>query len=252
MNIYNIQTYTDFDPFFVESNLISFQRIWRYNKYHKNKNIIIKNINNLINHYDPITLNYFFESNKINNINNLYPIIIRHNMYIYEIDSLNEIIKEDKKEVFSNIDIDSHHIENIKFLCKNFKVNKLKLTKKEKLFHKKTNIFQIFLDLETYFTLDIYEKINKSKLPKILNELRLMWTAFIEDNNINEIELFGSEINWNFKKNTYEEILLKNINSMINNNLDQNFKKTICYIIIGAFSYVDSNIKKIYRNIDFI
>lgn len=252
MNIYNIQTYRDFDPFFVESNIISFQRIWRYNKYHKYKNIIIKNINNLINHYDPITLNYFYESNKINNINNLYPIIIGNNMYIYEIDSLNEIIKEDKKEVFSNLDIEKTHIYNIKFLCKNFKVHKLKLTKKEKIYHKKTTIFQIFLDLETYFTLDIYEKVKKSKLPKVLNELRMMWTAFIEDNNINEIELFGSQINWNLKNNTHEEILLRNINSMINNNLDQNFKKTICYIIIGAFSYVDSKVKKIYRNIDFI
>ena len=251
MNIFNIQTFKICDPFFVESQIISVQRLWRFKKYHKNKYIICKNINKLKNYYDPISLNYFFECGKLINIDNLYPIFLRNELYVYEIESLIEIIKADKKEIFSNTNIEEHHIDNIKFISRNIK-NESKFTKKEKFYHKKTKIFQIFNELETYFTLELYEKIKKRNLDKILNELRMMWIAFTEDNNINEVDLFGKKINWNFKKNNYEEILLNNINILINNNLEVNLKKAICFIIIGAFSYVDSNIKKIYNNIDFI
>ena len=69
MNIFNIPTFKICDPFFVESQIISVQRLWRFKKYHKNKYIICKSISKLKNYYDPISLNYFFECGKLININ---------------------------------------------------------------------------------------------------------------------------------------------------------------------------------------
>ena len=67
-----------------------------------------------------------------------------------------------------------------------------------------------------------------------------------------EKEIENSTLKENNSETQKEEDLLNNINILINNNLEKPFRKNICYIIIGAFSYVDKNIKKIYKNIDFI
>ena len=101
--------------------------------------------------------------------------------------------------------------------------------------------------------MELYENIKKYKLSEVFTELKMLWRAFKEDNRINEIELFGNQIIWtNNKIDNIENILLKNINIMINNKLENNIRKNICYIIIGAFSYVDKDIKKIYNNFEFI
>ena len=52
--------------------------------------------------------------------------------------------------------------------------------------------------------------------------------------------------------NNIEIILIDKINFLLNNNLDYNLRKMITYLIIGAFAYVDVDIKKIYTDIDFI
>ena len=79
--------------------------------------------------------------------------------------------------------------------------------------------------IETYFTLSIYESINKNFLMTIFNELKLMWNSYKQDYQINEKQLFGKVINWNLNMLNIEEHLLKNIDIMINNDLDKLFKK---------------------------
>jgi hypothetical protein len=113
------------------------------------------------------------------------------------------------------------------------------------------DIFQIFYELGTYFTLNMYESIDKNNLEIIFNELKLMWNSFKQDYQINELQLFGEELNWD-KCSKIEYKLLENIKIMIDNKIDDVFKKNICYLIIGSFCYVDKDLKKIYNNIDFI
>ena len=96
----------------------------------------------------------------------------------------------------------------------------------------------------------MYNKIDRDNFKNILSELKMMWNAFRIDNNLDEVELFGCVLKWNSKK--YEDQLLTNIKIMIDNKLDKSFKKALSYVIIGAFAYVDKNIKKMYNDIDFI
>ena len=96
----------------------------------------------------------------------------------------------------------------------------------------------------------MYNKIDRDNFKNILSELKMMWNAFKIDNNLDELELFGCVLKWNSKK--YEDQLLTNIKIMIDNKLDKNFKKALSYVIIGAFAYVDKDIKKTYNDIDFI
>ncbi len=247
MFICNIEIFEDVDPFKLESCIISLQRRVRYwlNFYHLR--LILKNFKILSNNQDPITLNEI----KIHNINKLYPIFRRSRMYVYEIESLDMLISNKMKEVYSNTKFKRYEIKNIKKLqCK--KVKKLDMyNDKEKLYFLKIDIFQRFFELKTYFTLELYEKINKINLNKIFGELRMMWTAYIADNSINENDILKNKLDWRNSKNI-ELKLLQNIHNLINCNLEDIFIKNICYIIIGAFSYVDPNIKKIYNNIDFI
>lgn len=264
MDICGIRVFKECDPFYIELQIFKFQYLWKYHKYHKSKMIIIKNMNLLRNHCDPISLNNFY-INKISNqylinIDNLYPIIINNNMYIYELTSLKELINQNINEIYLNIPFEKKHVNNIIFLTKYMKNDNIPLTASEILYKKKIEIFQIFFELGTYFTLQLYENINKNKLNDVFNELKMIWTSFKDDNNVDENSIFGQTIKWNHinikkgskTKNPIEDKLLDNINIMINNKLEDNFKKNICYIIIGAFSYADSNIKKIYNNIDFI
>ena len=261
MNICGIKIYSDIDPFFLESKIIAFQSLWLYNKYHRHKYYIIKNINNIGNNQDPISLNKIIKNNKIININNLYPIFKNGKMYVYELKSLNDILKNDVNEIYTNLPFLNHEVNSINFLLS--KINTqgcnassslekiIKYTDKEKIYFLKINIFQKFYELGTYFTLELYESINKTNLQQILSELKMIWNSFKEDNNINENEMFQKQLNWKYT-NDVEDKLLNNINIMINNNLEDNFKKSICYLIIGAFCYVDKELKKIYNNIVFI
>ena len=253
MDINGITVFKECDPFNIELQIIKVQYLWKYHKYHKSKMKIIKNFKLLKNHCDPISLDYFFIDNSyFKNLNNIYPIFYDNVMYVYQLSSLKELIEQNINEIYSNKPFQLNDIKNILFLTKNCKIPKVKITNTEKLYNKKIKIFQIFYELETYFTLALYENINKKKLFDVYNELYLIWTSFRDDNKIDEINIFRTKIKWSKKRKDIENKLLDNIDIMINNNLEDVFKKNICYIIIGAFSYVDKYIKKIYNNIDFI
>ena len=254
MYIQNIKIYQDIDPFFLESQIIGLQRIWKYRTYHKPKYDIINNFNIIGNTYDPISLNQITKDGKILNMDILYPILRNNRMFVYELQSLFEIIENNMNEVYTNEPFSINEINHIKFLKSSKEVSNgkdRKITKKEKLYFLKIDIFQIFYELGTYFTLSMYESIDKNNLGIIFNELKLMWTSFKQDYQINESQLFGKELIWN-KCPKIENKLLENINILINNKLDDIFRKNICYLIIGSFCYVDKDLKKIYNNIDFI
>jgi hypothetical protein len=98
--------------------------------------------------------------------------------------------------------------------------------------------------------LEIYEKVDKNQIEKILIELKMMWNAFKLDNKLNEIELFEKKLTWDDKN--YENQLLTNIQIMIDNKLEKSFRKAISFVIIGAFAYINSEIKQAYSDIDFV
>ena len=151
-------------------------------------------------------------------------------MYIYELSSLKELIKLNLNEVYTNSNFTRSEINSINFLTKNIRIRNEKLTKKEKLFFLKTDIFHIFYQLDTYFTLSLYESINKYKLKDVFNELKLFWNKFLLDYNINEFELIKNYLTWNQTSN-FEYHLLNNIYKMINNDIDQVFKNIFVILL---------------------
>ena len=229
------------------------QNSWRSYKMCKVPKLIVKNISKIKNEIDPISSYDLIKNNKIlTDLDRLYLIAKKNNYYLYEISSLNMLIDNSQNETFSNEKFSKSEIKEIKFYFKekeNICIRQKEISEKEKEFCLKTKIFDTFFKLDTYFTLTMYNNVKESDKSKIFTEVKLMWEAFKEDNNVTELELFGKSINWIYES---EESLLVNIDIMINNNLEKLFRKNICYIIIGAFSYVDKNIKKVYRNIDFI
>jgi len=233
------------------NNIIKIQRFIRYKLYYKHYNDIFNNIKKLNNNIDPITLNNIYKKSKIKKIEKLYPIFRNNKMYIYELVSLKELIKLNLGEVYTNTSFTKTEINKINFLTRNIKTINKKITKDEELFFLKTDIFQIFNELDTYFTFALYESIDKSKLKSIFIELKLLWNKYLEDYNINEYELIKHKLNWNQTSN-FEYYLLNNIYKMINNDIDKTFKKHICYIIIGSFCYVEPNIKNLFNDIEFI
>lgn len=233
------------------NNIIKIQRFIRYKLYYKHYNDIFNNIKKLNNNIDPITLNNIYKKSKIKKIEKLYPIFRNNKMYIYELVSLKELIKLNLGEVYTNTSFTKTEINKINFLTRNIKTRNKKITKDEELFFLKTDIFQIFNELDTYFTFALYESIDKSKLKSIFIELKLLWNKYLEDYNINEYELIKNKLNWNQTSN-FEYYLLNNIYKMINNDIDKTFKKHICYIIIGSFCYVEPNIKNLFNDIEFI
>ena len=233
------------------NNIVKIQRFVRYKLYYKHYNDIFNNIKKLNNNIDPITLNNIYKKSKIKKIQKLYPIFRNNKMYIYELVSLKELIKSNLGEVYTNTDFTKNEISKINFLTRNIKNKNKKLTKDEELFFLKTDIFQIFNELDTYFTFALYESIDKSKLKSIFIELKLLWNKYLEDYNVNEYNLIKYKLKWNQTSN-YEYHLLNNIYKMINNDIDKTFKKHICYIIIGSFCYVEPNIKKLFNDIEFI
>ena len=231
-------------------DIVKIQHLWRYYKYYRHQFIICRNIKSLINHCDVISLNTIYDSRKITNIEFLYSIFRSNKMYVYELSSLKKMIETNMKEIHTNTNFTKSEIEEIKFLTSKIKERKKRLTKKEKFNLMKDKVFTVFHELDTYFSIEIYQKVQKDEFSKILNELKMMWNAFQTDNKLNDIELFGIELKWEDKN--YENQLLTNIKIMIDNNLEKSFRKAISFVIIGAFAYVIPDIKKTYSDIDFI
>ena len=131
MNIFDISKYQIMDPFFFELQIINFQRRWYFYKNHKYKQLIVKNIKQLINYNDPITLNCFFNNNKLKDINYLYPIFRNNNMYIYYLTSLKDLFENKQNEIYTNrefttveinhinFDKTDNRLENLQILCPN-------------------------------------------------------------------------------------------------------------------------------------
>lgn len=228
------------------------QNVWRSYKMCKIPKLIVKNISKIKNEIDPISSYDLIKSKKILvDLGKLYLLNKNNNYYLYEISSLNLLIESNSSEIFSNQKLIDSEIKEINFYF-NLLRNKNEILENNEIeqdFALKTKIFDTFFKLDTYFTLTMYNNVKENDKGKIFTEVKLMWEAFKEDNNVTEMELFGKKLNWIYDS---EVSLLTNIDILINNNLEKLFRKNICYIIIGAFSYVDKNIKKIYRNIDFI
>ena len=231
-------------------NINKIQNLWMYHKYHKMMYIIVKNIKILVNHQDPISLNVIYQNGKIFDIKNLYAIFRNNRMYLYELSSLKDMVNNNNLEIHTNTEFTLNELNEIKFLTSKIKKKEIEYTKEQKFYFIKSHIFTIFHELETYFSIQMYENIEKQNLQTILNELKLMWEAFCKDNGLNEIELFGTKLKWNMRDKEIQ--LLTNIKIMIDNDLDKSFKKAICYVIIGAFAYVDKDVKKLYKDIEFV
>lgn len=228
------------------------QNSWRSYKMCKIPKLIVNNISKIKNEIDPISSYDLIKSKKILvDLGKLYLLNKNNNYYLYEISSLNLLIESNSSEIFSNLKLIDSEIKEINFYF-NLLRNKNEILENNEIeqdFALKTKIFDTFFKLDTYFTLTMYNNVKENDKGKIFTEVKLMWEAFKEDNNVTEMDLFGKKLNWIYDS---EVSLLTNIDILINNNLEKLFRKNICYIIIGAFSYVDKNIKKIYRNIDFI
>lgn len=236
----------------MDLKVIKIQYAWRCYKNCKLLSLLVKNRQLLRNHIDPISNEDIYDGTRILlDANDLYPIKRSNNVYLYNISSLKLLIDNNENEIFTKKQFTEDEKKEFDFYLKyfNYQLDEDKQNDKEKKFLLKTKIFKTFYDLETYFTVTLYDKLNENELYKIFTEVKLMWEAFKEDNNINDKDLFGKDLNWMYSN---EDDLLNNIDIMINNELDKLFRKNICYIIIGAFSYVNKDIKKIYRNIDFI
>ena len=236
----------------MDLKVIKIQNTWRCYKKCKLLGLLVKNRKLLRNHIDPISNEEIYNGTKILlDANEIYPIKRNDNVYLYNISSLKLLIDNSENEIFTKRQFTENEKLEFNFYLKyfNYELDEDEQNEKEKKFLLKTKIFKTFYDLETYFTLTLYDKLNENEFYKIFTEIKLMWEAFKEDNNVNDKDLFGKDLNWMYNN---EDDLLNNIDTMINNELDKLFRKNICYIIIGAFSYVNKDIKKVYRNIDFI
>lgn len=252
-----IPYYIDSDPFWIENKLINFQYLFR-NKLQINKNkLIIKNMCNLGNKNDPITQERIITGKYLNfDINQIYPIFVRKKMFIYKLESLLQILLYDNIEIFTQTLINQNDITNIQKICKklNISLEKDIFTSDEKNHILKVDTLQKFDILGTYFPIKLYDNITIQNKIKIYFELKLMWSAFCQDNTINEKDIYNKKINWCNKldSSNIDSNLIGIINILINDNLDYNLKKMISYVVIGAFAYVDAEVKKIYKDYDFI
>ena len=242
------------NPFYLELIIINLQTFWKNKLLLRKNKFIIKNFKNIVNNKDPISRDILIINGHLQeNIDLLYPIIINNFIYLYKLENLLYIINTNCKEVITNTLIDSDEIKKIKILCVklNLSINNEEFSEEELFHFKKIKTFQKLDILGTYFPINIYNKISLEEKKKIYQELRLMWNAFCIDNNINEIKLFKKNINWLIQDNI-DKSLVDKINLLLNDNIDENLKKMISYLIIGAFAYINFDIKKIYNNFDFI
>ena len=253
----HIPYFLNIDPFMLELRIINFQNYWR-NKLLIKKNLnIIRNIRNIVNEKDPLSMEVIIENGVLQiDLDKIYPIHINKFIYIYKLESLKEIInKYDSIEPVNKIKIYDNDLNNINKLCKllNIKIQEYDYSTNEIFYFKKINALQKLDILGTYFPINLYENIDSSNKIKIYNELRSIWHAFCIDNNLSESKIYKKKIKWQQPSTNNIDILLVNkIDFILNDKFDISFKKMISYLIIGAFSYVDNNVKKIYNNIDFI
>jgi len=212
---------------------------------------------NLGNKNDPITQERIITGKYLNfDINQIYPIFVRKKMFIYKLESLLQILLYDNIEIFTQTLINQNDITNIQKICKklNISLEKDIFTSDEKNHILKVDTLQKFDILGTYFPIKLYDNIIIQNKIKIYFELKLMWSAFCQDNMINEKDIYNKKINWCNKldSSNIDSNLIGIINILINDNLDYNLKKMISYVVIGAFAYVDAEVKKIYKDYDFI
>lgn len=253
----HIPYFLNVDPFELELRIINFQNYWRRKLLiKKNRNIII-NVKKIINDKDPLSMEDIFKNGVLLiNIDLIYPLNINKFIYIYKLESLIEIInKYDSIEPVNRIKISNIDINNIHKLCNFLNINLVdyNYTNNEITYFKKINALQKLDVLGTYFPINLYENLKNEKKIRIYNEFKSIWSAFCIDNNINEKEFYKKDIIWEQPTlNDVNDLLIDKIDFILNNSLDNNFKKMISYLIIGAFSYVDKDVKKIYNNIDFI
>ena len=214
---------------------------------HKNYSIV-KNINILNNHIDPITLEILYSKGKLlYDINYLYPIFRHGRMNSYIVSSLTMCIKQNINEIFTKSTFLDKEIKNINIMNKKLK---LEYVIEENNILKKNKVLKKLDILGTYFPIEEYNKINEIEFKKIYYELKSMWTVFANDNALNEINLFGIKLIWNHNK-FYEKELINKMDILLNDNNNTNLNKMISYVIIGSFSYVCPHIKNLYNNIIF-
>jgi len=237
------------DPFIFESRIITFQ-LYIKNRHliRKNKQII-KNIGKLVNFRDPINLEHIVKLNKFHyNVDIIYPLFRNNKMYLYTILSLYQIIKYNRKEIYTNTVLTINEKKNILRLFK--KLNIAEITLEDNIFFKKIDVLKLFEIIGIYFPIDDYNNIEKNKFRSIYCELKNIWKKFLKDNNLTEEKLLNKKLNWKFIIKDETE-LLDRIVVLLDNNLDSSMKIMISYIIIGAFAYVCPHIKKYYENIVF-
>ena len=128
------------------------------------------------------------------------------------------------------------------------------MSEKEKHHVIKIETFQKFDIVGSYFPVKFYDNMNYNNKILVYKELKSMWIAFCQDNKLIEKNIYNKEIFWesNLNKKNIENILLDKINFLLNHDIEYNLKKMITYLIIGAFAYIDADIKNIYNNFDFI
>lgn len=238
------------DPFIIESRIISFQLYLKKKALITKNMFIIKNICKVVNFNDPITLELLYDGKFHYNLDYIYPIFRKKKLYIYKLSSINEIILNNSKEIFTNTLINKIEIKNInkinKILNYNFK-NEYKYNKLNKI-----NTFLKNLDyIGTYFSIKDYELIKKNQFISIYRELKTMWSVFKNDNQLSEMKLFKKKIIWRFKCDDYENELLDICNLLLSIKSNKLLLNMISYVIIGSFSYVCPHIKKIFSNIVF-
>lgn len=253
----HIPYFSDVDPFILELSIINFQNYWRRRLLIKKNRSIIKNVKKIINENDPLSMEDIIKNGVLQiDIDIIYPIHIDKFIYIYKLESLKEIIsKYNGIEPVNKIKISNIDVLNINKLCNflNIKLQVYKYTKNEIIYFKKINALQKLDILGTYFPINLYDNLINEKKINIYNEFRSIWSAFCIDNNIDEKKFYKKDIIWERPTlNNVDKLLIEKIDFILNNSLDNNFKKMISYLIIGAFSYVDKDVKKIYNNIDFI
>lgn len=228
------------------------------NDKHLKTNYLDWDKSRIVNTNDPITMQTIFENGTfIHDPSELFPIFRNDKIYLYILDSLNTHIKYSKKDIFTNTVFTKNELNNItkqyKITYRNNKCtsNNEKVNDIEAKHLKKISTLKKLDYIGTYFPISEYNKIESRSFRLIYNELKNMWCAFKTDNEFDEVHFFGDRIEWSFVPDKHEELLLDKINSLLSDNLDENIKIMISYVIIGAFAYVCPFIKKHYTNIDF-
>lgn len=247
--------FINYDPFIIENSVIIIQRKWRLEIILRKNRYIKKNIHKIINYTDPISRELLIDDNNlVVNINLLFFIERNNFLYIYKLESLLNIIDYNCIEAITNTKLSSYEVKNIRLVLNLLKLNfhNETFTEKEDNYFKKIEILQKLDILGSYFSIDLYNRISNENKIKVYNELKSMWLAFFNDNNLKKLKKFN-KIKWiAVNIENIDTQLLYKIDTLLNKDIEINLKKMISYLIVGAFAYVVPEIKKIYNNFDFI